>query len=289
MQLILVTGLSGSGKSIALRQLEDCGFYCIDNLPSDFLLPVTEHLSQSGWEKVAVALDSRSDVTSKSIHETLALLKSHAIDLRILCLTASTEMIIKRYSESRRQHPLSMKKENAPETLTEAIKIERDLIAPFFSEAHLIDTTGLLPSTLREWIKRFVNAREDSLILSLESFGFKKGLPLASDLVFDVRCLPNPYWDEALRPLTGKDAPVIEFLRRYPEVEEMIGDICTFIQKWLPRYRAQNRHYLTISIGCTGGQHRSVYVVEEIGKRFASLQDSVVIRHRTLDAQHFQI
>ncbi len=283
MQLILVTGLSGSGKSIALKQLEDCGFYCVDNLPAKFLFSITEYLSSIGRKHVAVALDSRSDITIKEFDECLAKLASQNIDLRVLCLTASTDALVQRYSETRRQHPLSMKG-SSPETLTEAIEKERELLAPMISRSHLIDTTGLLPNTLKYWIRRFISAKEDSLILTFESFGFKKGLPMASDLVFDIRCLPNPYWNENLRPYTGLDQPIIDFMKQHPEVNEMVDDIANFIKKWLPRYRAQNRHYLTVSIGCTGGQHRSVYVVEQLGKIFSKDHDGIVLRHRTLDA-----
>lgn len=285
MQLILVTGLSGSGKSIALRQLEDCGFYCIDNLPASFLLDVTEHLSAIGRKHVAVALDSRSDVTLSEIADSIAKLKAKNVDLRILCLTASTNALVQRFSETRRQHPLALNATSgSPETLTEAIEKEREMLSPIVGFSHLLDTTGLLPNTLRHWVRNFVNAKPANLILTFESFGFKKGLPLASDLVFDVRCLPNPYWDEKLRKFTGLDEPIIEFMQQHDEVREMIDDIANFVEKWLPKYRAQNRHYLTVSIGCTGGQHRSVYITEQLGKRFNKDVNGIVIRHRTLDA-----
>ncbi len=283
-QLILVTGLSGSGKSIALKQLEDSGFYCIDNLPASFLSEITLHLQSLGRNHLAVALDSRTDLTFDEINSCFDELKGKGIDIRILCLTASTDILVQRYSESRRQHPLSMKEGAQPETLIEAIERERILLEPFLPYCHMIDTTGLLPGTLRQWVRKFAGAKEDSLILTFESFGFKRGLPLASDLVFDVRCLPNPYWDEKLRSFTGRDKPVIEFLERHAEVAEMVNDIDGFVTKWLPLYRAQNRHYLTVSIGCTGGQHRSVYIAENLAKRFSSRLDGIVLRHRTLDA-----
>lgn len=284
MQLIVVTGLSGSGKSIALKQLEDSGFYCIDNLPAAFLEQVALHLQSMGRDRIAVALDSRSDLAIDDLHKCFSQLSERGVDMRALCLTASNDSLVQRYSETRRQHPLSQKPDAVPETLVEAIEKERELLAPFLPSCHLIDTTGLLPNTLRYWVRKFADAKEDSLILTFESFGFKRGIPLASDLVFDVRCLPNPYWEETLRPYTGRDAPIIEYLEKYPEVKEMVDDIDAFVTKWLPKYRAQNRHYLTVSIGCTGGQHRSVYIAETLAKRFKGKYEGIVLRHRTLDA-----
>ena len=284
MQLIVVTGLSGSGKSIALNQLEDSGFYCIDNLPAPFLEQVVTHLQAIGRDRIAVALDSRSDLSMEDLQKCFTTLAQRGVDMRALCLTASNDALVQRYSETRRQHPLSQKPDSAPGTLFEAIEKEREMLDPFLPFCHLIDTTGLLPNTLRYWVRKFADAKEDSLILTFESFGFKRGIPLASDLVFDVRCLPNPYWEEELRPYTGKDKPIIEYLQKYPDVEEMVNDIDAFVTKWLPKYRAQNRHYLTVSIGCTGGQHRSVYIAETLAKRFKERYDGIVLRHRTLDA-----
>ncbi len=284
MQLIVVTGLSGSGKSIALKQLEDSGFYCIDNLPASYLSSITQHLQTTGHEHVAVALDSRSDMTFKQVAECFSELTKSGIEVKALCLTASDEALVQRYSETRRQHPLSQKP-GVPDTLTGAIEKEREMLSPFMPHCHLIDTTGMRPSTLQHWVTKFASAKPGSLILTFESFGFKEGIPLASDLVFDVRCLPNPFWEVSLRNFTGRDQPVIDFLKGYPEVEEMIDDIDHFIQKWLPKYCAQNRHYLTVSIGCTGGQHRSVYIAEALAHRFSERTSGVVLRHRTLDRQ----
>ena len=284
MQLIVVTGLSGSGKSIALNQLEDLGFYCIDNLPGKFLVSVASHLHKIGRDQVAVSLDSRSDVTIEDINVHFEELKKKGVDVRVLCLTASTDSLVRRYSETRRQHPLSRKPGNDPDTLIEAIEKERKLLEPLIGNSHLIDTTGMLANTLRQWVRNFVNTKNGSLILTFESFGFKRGLPMASDLVFDVRCLPNPYWDKDLREYTGKDEPVIKYLESFSEVKDMIDDIEGFVKKWLPFYQKQNRPYLTVSIGCTGGQHRSVYIAEQLAKRFSKYQGSVIIRHRTLDA-----
>lgn len=285
MQLIVVTGLSGSGKSIALRQLEDLGFYCIDNLPGTYLIPVCQHLQSIGREQVAVSLDARSDVSLPDISQNFQQLKDQNVDLRILCLTASTDALVQRYSETRRQHPLSLKDSGSAETLIEAIEKERKLLEPLLGQAHVIDTTGMLPNTLNHWIRNFVRAEPGRILLTFESFGFKRGLPMASDLVFDVRCLPNPYWIEELRPYTGKDQPVIDYLKEQPLVQEMVSDIKDFVSKWLPRYEEQNRHYLTVSIGCTGGQHRSVYIAETLADYFSKHQEGVIVRHRTLDAK----
>ncbi len=284
MQLILVTGLSGSGKSIALKQLEDLGYYCIDNLPGKYLVPVAQHLHSIGRDLLAVSLDSRSDVSFSDLKSSINELKTRDVSLRTLCLTASTDALVQRYSETRRQHPLSRKGGEAPDTLVDAIEKERKLLEPYMVGAHIIDTTGMLANTLKHWVRNFVRAKEGTILLTFESFGFKKGLPMASDLVFDVRCLPNPYWVEELRPFTGKDLPVIEFLSKEPSVQEMISDIKQFVEKWLPAYELQNRHYLTVSIGCTGGQHRSVFIAETLFKYFCNKREGVIVRHRTLDA-----
>lgn len=284
MQLILVTGLSGSGKSIAIRQLEDSGCYCIDNLPAEFLLPVARSLAQSQTKAAAVAIDSRSHATFEKTVEALKTLRAEGFDIRILYLTASSEELVRRFSETRRRHPLSTHAEHLDQevTLQEAIKLERELLAPVAEVAHVMDTTGLLPSQLRRWVQQFIGEPYAKMTLTFESFAFKHGIPVVADLVFDVRCLPNPYYDPALRGLTGRDAPVAAFLEKQPLVREMVDDIAGFIEKWLPQYTAQNRHYLTVCIGCTGGQHRSVYVAEALGRRFSD-RAGTIVRHRILD------
>ena len=258
MQLIIVTGLSGGGKSIAIRQLEDSGFYCIDNLPAEFLLPIAENLEKNGTRAAAVAIDARSHATFENAFTALEALSQRGIDVRILFLTASNEELLRRFSETRRRHPLSTLAEHQGRelTLNEAIAREREIMAPVTETAHVLDTTRLLPSQLRRWVQQFVKQPAAKLTLTFESFGYKRGLPYASDLVFDVRCLPNPYYSPELRPLTGLDAPVASYLAQEPLVSEMIDDIAAFIAKWLPHYRGQNRHYLTICIGCTGGTDR---------------------------------
>lgn len=284
MQLTLVTGLSGSGKSIAIRQLEDSGCYCIDNLPAEFLLPVAESLAASGTRSAAVAIDARSHATFEGTLKTLDTLKGKGFDIRVFFLTASSAELVRRFSETRRRHPLSTHAQHLAQevTLQEAIGKERELLEPVAAIAHVMDTTGLLPSQLRRWVQQFIGEPEAKLTLTFESFAYKNGIPVVADLVFDVRCLPNPYYVPALRPLTGRDKPIADYLAAQPLVGEMIGDIAGYIKKWLPHFKAQNRHYLTVCIGCTGGQHRSVYVAESLGRIFAQ-ETATIVRHRMLD------
>lgn len=282
-QLIIVTGLSGSGKSIAIRQLEDDGYYCLDNLPADFLQSVVSNLAEHGSRKLAVSIDARSQINLKTADQTIKALQAQGCDVRVLFLTASSPELVRRFSETRRRHPLTGSREDgtADRTLNEAIGMERELLAPVTQVAHVIDTTGLLPNTLRDWVRTFAHAAQSMMTLSFESFAFKHGIPVAADLVFDVRNLPNPYYVPELRPLTGLDAPVAEYLAASGDVREMIDDIARFLAKWLPSYEAQNRHYLTIAIGCTGGQHRSVYVANTLGECFRD-KAITVVRHRNL-------
>ncbi|MCL2523062.1 MAG: RNase adapter RapZ [Betaproteobacteria bacterium] len=279
MQLILISGLSGSGKSVALHLLEDSGYYCVDNLPVA-MLPVLLHMLQEGehTRKVAVAIDARSGRGIERLPEKLVELAEAGIDPTLLYLHADGETLLKRYSESRRRHPLA----DAGRTLEEAIRRERELLEPIGSLGHRIDTSKLKPAALREWVRQFIEAEPgQGLTLMFESFGFKHGIPLDADLVFDVRCLPNPHYDAALRPLTGRDRPVIEFLEAEAEVLRMRDDIGRFISDWLPAYIRDSRGYLTVAIGCTGGQHRSVYIAEWLAREFAS-HARVLVRHRSL-------
>lgn len=282
-QLIIVTGLSGSGKSIAIRQLEDSGYYCLDNLPVDFLESVVSHLAEHGFRKLAVSIDARSELNLRTADAAVKSLQARGCDVRILFLTAGTPELVRRFSETRRRHPLTGSAQNgsADRTLKEAIGMEREMLAPAAQIAHVIDTTGLLPNTLRDWVRDFANAEQSLMTLAFESFAFKGGIPVAADLVFDVRNLPNPYYDPQLRPLTGLDAPVADYLTSCPQVRDMIADIEHFLGKWMPSYEAQNRHYLTIAVGCTGGQHRSVYVAETLAEHFRG-KVLTVVRHRTL-------
>jgi UPF0042 nucleotide-binding protein len=284
MRIVLVTGLSGSGKSVAVRLLEDFGYYCVDNLPPQFLLDVCAYLSRTGHNDVAVAIDARSEVTLADVPGMVQTLRGFGHDVRVLFLTASDAALVQRYSETRRRHPISWRTgaQGSETTVGEAIAMERELLAPLNEIAHVIDTSGLRPSMLRQWVREFVDSPRANLTLSFESFAFKDGIPIAADLVFDVRNLPNPYYDPVLRPLTGCDPAVASFLASAPAVGEMIDDIARFIGKWLPSYVADNRNYVTVAIGCTGGRHRSVYIVEQLARRFAG-HEHVLVRHRSTD------
>ncbi len=283
MHVVLITGMSGSGKSVALRLLEDIGYYCVDNLPARFLSELCAHLMTAGYRDLAVSIDARSEASLEDLPPMVERMRDAGHDIKVLFLTASDTELVQRYSESRRRHPLAQRliHQGIEPTLTEAIAAERHFLAPLDNIGHRIDTSGLLPATLRNWVRDFVDCPRVHLTLAFESFAFKTGLPLAADLVFDVRNLPNPYYDNALRRLTGLNKPVADFLAATPVVGEMIDDIARFIGRWLPGYIADNRHYVTVAVGCTGGQHRSVYVVEELARRFEA-QENVLTRHRAL-------
>ena len=278
MELILISGLSGSGKSVALNLLEDAGYYCVDNLPVVMLTVLVRMLREEGISRIAVAIDARSGEGIELLPEKLKKLGDDAVYPNFLFLMANDETLLKRYSESRRRHPLARN----GQTLEEAIRSERQLLEPIASLGHRIDTSDLKANALREWVRQFV-AREpgQGLTLLFQSFGFKHGLPIDADLVFDVRCLPNPHYDPALRPLTGRDAPVVDFLEAEAEVCRMRDDIARFIDTWLPCYIRDNRNYLTVAIGCTGGQHRSVYIAEWLARQFEG-RARILVRHRSL-------
>ena len=284
MRIVLVTGLSGSGKSVAIRVLEDSGYYCVDNLPPQFLLELTSYLERTAHHDVAVSVDARSEVTLADVPMMISTLRSAGHDVRVLFLTASDAALVQRFSETRRRHPMALREpeRGGASTVTEAISLERALLEPLAEIGHSIDTSALHPNLLRHWVRQFVDSPRANLTLSFESFAFKDGIPVAADLVFDVRNLPNPHYDPELRSLTGRDQAVAAFLVAAPQVQEMINDIATFIEKWLPSYVAENRHYVTVAIGCTGGQHRSVYVVEELARRFTR-REAVLIRHRSIE------
>lgn len=282
MEIVLISGLSGSGKSVALNLLEDAGYYCVDNLPVVMLNVLVGMLREEGVRKVAVAVDARSGHGIEQLPGKLSKLSRSDGDsetrVTLLFLHASDEALIKRYSESRRRHPLA----GEGVTLVEAIRAERELLEPLSALGHRIDTSNLKANALREWVRQFIESDPgQGLTLMFESFGFKHGIPLDADLVFDVRCLPNPHYDPALRPQTGRDQPVIDFLEAEAEVCQMRDDIRRFIATWLPCYIKDNRNYLTVAIGCTGGQHRSVYLAEWLGREFAD-HARVLVRHRTL-------
>ena len=284
MRIVLVTGLSGSGKSVAIRVLEDAGYYCVDNLPPQFLLELASYLDRTGHRDVAVSVDARSEATLVDVPMMVSTLRASGHDVRILFLTASDAALVQRFSETRRRHPMALREleRGGASTVTEAISLERALLEPLAEIGHAIDTSALHPNLLRHWVRQFVDSPRANLTLSFESFAFKDGIPVAADLVFDVRNLPNPHYDLQLRPLTGQDEAVVAFLLAAPQVQEMINDIAAFIEKWLPSYVAENRHYVTVAIGCTGGRHRSVYMVEELARRFMR-RESVLVRHRGIE------
>jgi UPF0042 nucleotide-binding protein len=277
MQLVIITGLSGSGKSVALKALEDAAYYTTDNLPAKLLPEMANFLRDAGYARVAVTIDARSGDTLSELPRHVRELKSRGVDVRVLFLEAKTETLLKRFSETRRRHPLSA----GELTVAECIARERELLADIGGESHHIDTSELNPNALRAWIKEFVESDHSGLTLLFESFGYKHGIPLDADLVFDVRCLPNPFYDPVLRPLTGKHPAVLEFLEADANVNRMYRDIRDFIRNWLPCFVADNRSYLTVAIGCTGGEHRSVYFVEKLARDFHEAR-RVLVRHREL-------
>jgi UPF0042 nucleotide-binding protein len=277
MQLIIVTGLSGSGKSIVLKALEDSGYYCVDNLPAPMLGQIVQHLEAAHLQRAAISIDTRS----AQLHELpqyIQHLRSADTEVRVLFLESNTETLVKRYSETRRRHPLS----NDIRTLAESIHAEREMLDELASLGHRIDTSELSANTLRSWVKEFIALDKSGLALLVESFGFKHGIPLDADFVYDIRCLPNPHYDPSLRPLTGHDAEVIAFLQSQADVMEMLADIQQYVEKWLPCFVHDNRSYLTVAVGCTGGQHRSVFFVERLATHFRTLGYPVLVRHREL-------
>jgi len=276
MQLILVSGLSGSGKSIALDVLEDAGFYCIDNLPASLLDDVLAFVSGVGHDRVAVAVDARSAALA-SLTEQVGALKARGIDYRLLFLEATAPTLLRRYSETRRRHPLA----GAGLTLAEAIEQERTVLAGVADLGHRIDTSGLQPKALRGWIRDLLGLAGGGLTLLFESFAYRDGIPLDADWVVDSRMLPNPYYEPGMRALTGRDAPVIEYLDKQELVQELIKDVRNLLGRWLPEVVRDNRSYLTIAIGCTGGRHRSVYLAERLAQNFAA-DWRVLVRHRGL-------
>jgi UPF0042 nucleotide-binding protein len=276
MQLVLLTGMSGSGKSIALTALEDRGYYCVDNLPAKLLPDVVDYL-RNYHAHIAISVDVRSRETLPLLPQHILVLRASAVEVELIYLEASTDTLVKRYSETRRRHPLS----EGELTLPECIARERDLLADIAPLAHHIDTSDLRPAQLRNWIRDFVSVERAGLTVLFQSFAFKNGLPLDADMVFDVRSLPNPFYEARLRPLNGRDQLVIDFLEADAQVQLMLSDIRGFLENWLPSFVRDNRSYLTVAIGCTGGQHRSVYFAESLGRHFEA-QIKVLVRHREL-------
>lgn len=282
-ELVLITGISGSGKSVALHALEDVGYFCVDNLPPELLREYMALNHPRYTQRVAIAVDVRAAGSLPVLVPLIDDLRAEGVAIRPLFLDASTDTLVRRFSETRRPHPLSQ-----PETsgsgqhaLIEAIEIERLMLAELREVSTIIDTSTLRPAGLRSHVRDLVSATTSRLTLVFESFAFKYGVPLDADYVFDVRVLPNPYYVRELRALTGRDEPVAQFLAGQPEAGEMLQQIETFIRRWLPALATDQRGYVTVAIGCTGGQHRSVYMVEQLGRRFAG-HGATVVRHREL-------
>lgn len=298
LELVLITGMSGSGKSVALHALEDAGFYCVDNLPPELLLPFIDLEEQLGVKQVAVAMDIRSSISLPMVPKLLSALKNRDVNLKSLFLDATTDTLVRRFSETRRKHPLSSQAsqtaastESLPSmqhVLVEAIELERDMLADLREGAHIIDTSMIRPAQLLAYVKDLISATSHSIsgmTLVFESFAFKRGIPMDADYVFDVRMLPNPHYEPELRQLTGRDAPVANFLQQQPEVADMQADISKFVSKWLSALARDHRSYVTIAIGCTGGQHRSVYLVEQLAAAFTGKSSGKFVtlkRHREL-------
>jgi UPF0042 nucleotide-binding protein len=276
MRIIVISGLSGSGKSVALKVLEDTGFYCVDNLPAALLPETVDYLRMSGVTDAAISIDARSGASIPGLPNDLERLRQR-YDLRVLFLTAKDATLVTRFSETRRRHPLA----TGDRSLEECIRAEREMLERISANSHLMDTSDLSANQLRAWIKDFLELSNANFTLVFESFGFKHGIPMDADLVFDVRCLPNPHYDVTLKPLTGRDGPVIAYLQSQSMVQEMLADIHAYVAKWLPAYIKDNRNYFTVGLGCTGGQHRSVYFAETLADLFNE-QQQVLIRHREL-------
>lgn len=281
-EVILITGISGSGKSVALHALEDAGYFCVDNLPPELLRDFIHLEHERFTRSVAVAVDVRTASSLPGLVPLIDQLRGEGIRIHPLFLDASTDALVRRYSESRRPHPLTAPSEtDNARALIEAIELERALLSDLREISTVVDTSQLRPALLRSWVRQMVGARESALTLVFESFAFKHGVPLDADYVFDVRVLPNPYYVRELRPLNGRDAPVAAFLDAQPDAAEMLGQIRTFLERWLPAFEDDQRSYLTVAIGCTGGQHRSVYSVQWLARHFES-QYATLVRHREL-------
>ena len=287
-QIVFVTGISGSGKSVALHALEDARFFCVDNLPPDLLPQFLELEQAKSQPRIAVAVDVRAVGSLPKLLPLIERLRNENLLVRTIFLDASTDALVRRFSETRRPHPLShgMLHDNqagaGQRALIDAIDLERELLADLRAVSTVIDTSQLRPVQLRSWLRDLVKIIDPHLTLVFESFAYKLGVPLDADLVFDVRVLPNPFYEPDLRPLTGRDAAVVDFLTQSPDADDMLDQIEQFLNRWLPSYQADNRSYLTVAIGCTGGQHRSVYLVEELARRFSG-RNAALIRHRELD------
>lgn len=282
IELVLITGMSGSGKSVALRALEDAGYFCVDNLPPELLISFVALEQQHGARRVAIAMDVRSATSLPLVPAQLRDLKSRGIAVQPLFLDSTTDTLVRRFSETRRRHPLSSATaEDQHRALAEAIELERELLADLREHAHVIDTSVLRAAQLQAYVKSLLSTPHGQLTLVFQSFAFKRGIPVDADYVFDVRMLPNPHYEPELKDLTGLDDPVIAYLRQHPEVEQMYTHIAQFLHHWLEPLAKNHRSYVTVAVGCTGGQHRSVYLVERLAKEFGS-RWTTLKRHREI-------
>ncbi|MDO9199013.1 RNase adapter RapZ [Rhodoferax sp.] len=287
LQIVLITGMSGSGKSVVLRALEDAGFFCVDNLPPELLQPFVALEKAHKASRVAIAMDVRTATSLPLLPEQLSALRKQGVMIRSLFLDASTGTLVRRYSETRRKHPLSQSDadhsvQDLRRALVDAIELERVLLADLREQAHVIDTSIMRPSQLQSYVKSLISTPGEQMTLVFESFAFKRGVPGDADYVFDVRMLPNPHYEPELRHLTGQDEPVAAFLKQQPDVAQMLGHIEEFLNCWLDALARDHRSYVTVAIGCTGGQHRSVYLVEQLANLFGDKWVTLK-RHRELE------
>jgi RNase adapter protein RapZ len=278
MQIVLLSGVSGSGKSVALRALEDAGYFCVDNLPADLITRLVDYAAARAEPKLAISADARSRESLGGLPQIVEHEKARGNEVRVIFLDATDESLARRFSETRRPHPLA--REGL--SLQDAIAEERGVLSWLAEIGQRIDTSALTPTQLRGWVQDVVVTHPSRLTLTFESFGFKGGVPLDADYVFDARCiLPNPHYDSQLRTQTGRDADVIAFLERETQVGLFIEDIQRFLQRWIPRFLLDQRASITVAIGCTGGRHRSVYIADQLAERFGT-EHQVVVRHRDL-------
>ena len=278
MRIIVISGMSGSGKSTAVRALEDEGYYCIDNLPVTLLSNISQHLNHEHQEKVAISVDIRS-IDIEKLPFVIKEIESLSIKTKLIYLESSTESIVRRFGETRRRHPLA----NEKLSLAETIEKERSMLAPLAEIGYKIDTSSMSVNALKKALSELIELKEDHLALQFSSFGYKFGIPLDADFIFDVRCLPNPHYESNLKNLTGLDNPVADFFQGYKEVDKMYQDINHFVNEWLSAFKKDQRHSLHIAIGCTGGKHRSVYIANKLFTNFFNPKSQVIIRHRDIN------
>ncbi len=285
LEIVLITGMSGSGKSVALHAMEDAGYYCVDNLPPELLTAFVALEHQHHGNRVAIAMDVRSATSLPQVPKELNRLKSQGVVVQSLFLDATTGTLVRRFSETRRRHPLSHDEtQQGRQALVQIIELERELLADLREQAHVIDTSNIRASQLQSYVKGLLSVAPGGMTLVFQSFAFKRGIPVDADFVFDVRMLPNPHYENALRDLTGLDTPVGDFLKQQPDVSTMHQHIEQFLTHWLDVLEQNHRSYVTVAIGCTGGQHRSVYLAEQLAQIFET-RWKVLRRHRELDGR----